>query len=196
MSSSGFRFSLGPLISWTFPNTAAARARIGQAQASAEAALATFDGTWLVALRDTETALTNYAALGRRVETLRRFAETFAPHGFDSRAIYPCYGMAETTLQATGPMRGEGYRTRKLSRSALQNNRIEAPRDRAGLLSGGGPNRIGDCAKRGRGRRGIARVAMISGRHVGTIPNSRGVAGAVIENNVSVEFIIGAATLS
>jgi acyl-CoA synthetase (AMP-forming)/AMP-acid ligase II len=66
-----------------------------------------------------------------RVETLRRFAETFAPHGFDSRAIYPCYGMAETTLQATGRMRGDGYGTRKLSRSALQANRIEAPRDRA-----------------------------------------------------------------
>jgi NodT family efflux transporter outer membrane factor (OMF) lipoprotein len=71
-SSSGFRFSLGPLISWTFPNVAAARARIAQAQASAEAALATFDGAWLVALRDTETALTNYVALGQRVETLRR----------------------------------------------------------------------------------------------------------------------------
>jgi acyl-CoA synthetase (AMP-forming)/AMP-acid ligase II len=66
-----------------------------------------------------------------RVETLRRFAETFAPHGFDGRAIYPCYGMAETTLQATGRMRGEGYGTRKLSRSALQTNRIDAPRDRA-----------------------------------------------------------------
>ena len=65
-----------------------------------------------------------------RVETLRRFAETFAPHGFDSRAIYPCYGMAETTLQATGRVRGEGYATRKLSRSALQANRVEAPRDR------------------------------------------------------------------
>lgn len=72
VSSSGFRFSIGPLISWTFPNTAAARARIAQAQASADAALATFDGTWLTALRDTETALTNYVALGQRVETLRR----------------------------------------------------------------------------------------------------------------------------
>jgi acyl-CoA synthetase (AMP-forming)/AMP-acid ligase II len=39
--------------------------------------------------------------------------------------------MAETTLQATGRMRGEGYGTRKLSRSALQTNRIDAPRDRA-----------------------------------------------------------------
>jgi acyl-CoA synthetase (AMP-forming)/AMP-acid ligase II len=65
-----------------------------------------------------------------RVETLRRFAETFAPHGFDSRAIYPCYGMAETTLQATGRMRGDGYATRNLSRSALQTNRVEAPRER------------------------------------------------------------------
>jgi NodT family efflux transporter outer membrane factor (OMF) lipoprotein len=71
-SSSGFRFSLGPLISWTFPNTSVARARIAQAQASTEAALATFDGTWLVALRDTETALTNYVALGQRVEILHR----------------------------------------------------------------------------------------------------------------------------
>ncbi|HEY1604485.1 MAG TPA: efflux transporter outer membrane subunit [Allosphingosinicella sp.] len=71
-SSSGFRFSLGPLLSWTFPNTAAAHARIAQARASADAALATFDGTWLVALRDTETALTDYVALGQRVETLRR----------------------------------------------------------------------------------------------------------------------------
>jgi acyl-CoA synthetase (AMP-forming)/AMP-acid ligase II len=68
-----------------------------------------------------------------RVETLRRFAETFAPHGFDGRAIYPCYGMAETTLQATGRTRGEGYGTRKLSRSALQANRIEAPRDHADM---------------------------------------------------------------
>jgi acyl-CoA synthetase (AMP-forming)/AMP-acid ligase II len=66
-----------------------------------------------------------------RVDTLRRFAEKFAPHGFDQRAIYPCYGMAETTLQATGRTRGDGYGTRKLSRAALQANRIEAPRDPA-----------------------------------------------------------------
>jgi NodT family efflux transporter outer membrane factor (OMF) lipoprotein len=71
-SSSGFRFSLGPLISWTIPNVAAARARIAQAQASADAALATFDGTWLAALRDTETALTNYARELDRLNALRR----------------------------------------------------------------------------------------------------------------------------
>lgn len=87
-SSSGFRFSLGPLISWTFPNTAAARARIAQAKASADAALATFDGAWLVALRDTETALTNYVALGRRAETLRRSRDQSAEAARIARLRY------------------------------------------------------------------------------------------------------------
>src|SRR3954468_3581600 len=62
-----------------------------------------------------------------RAETLRRFAETFAPHGFDRRAVYPCYGMAETTLQATGRMRGEGYGTRLISRSGLQAHLVREP---------------------------------------------------------------------
>ena len=55
------RFSVGPLISWSFPNVLAARARVGQAGAGAEAALATFDQTVLVALQETETALADYA---------------------------------------------------------------------------------------------------------------------------------------
>ncbi|HEY5409507.1 MAG TPA: TolC family protein [Caulobacteraceae bacterium] len=56
-----FRWNVGPLIQWNFPNLSAAKARLGEARATAEAALASFDGTWLVALRDTETALTRYA---------------------------------------------------------------------------------------------------------------------------------------
>jgi NodT family efflux transporter outer membrane factor (OMF) lipoprotein len=72
LRSSGFHFGIGPLLSFSFPNVAAARARVAQAQAGADAALAQFDGAWLVALRDTETALADYAALGTRVETLRR----------------------------------------------------------------------------------------------------------------------------
>ena len=71
-SSSGFRFGIGPLISWTFPNTSVARARIAQAEASADAALAQFDAAWLTALQDTETALSNYVAAGTRAESLRR----------------------------------------------------------------------------------------------------------------------------
>jgi NodT family efflux transporter outer membrane factor (OMF) lipoprotein len=71
-SSDAFRFSLGPLISWSFPNTAVARARVAQAQASAAGALANFDGTWLQALQETETALTRYARELDRREGLRR----------------------------------------------------------------------------------------------------------------------------
>ena len=60
--SENFRFSVGPLISWSFPNVLAARARIKQAGAASDAALATFDQTVLTALQETETALANYAS--------------------------------------------------------------------------------------------------------------------------------------
>src|SRR3546814_7558275 len=55
--SNNFRFSIGPLISWSFPNIAVARSRLKQAEAGADAALATFDGSWLTALQETESAL-------------------------------------------------------------------------------------------------------------------------------------------
>ena len=81
VSGSAFRYSLGPLISWSFPNMAVARARIAQAEASAEGRLAEFDRTWLTALQETESALTNYArgldrtaALERSVEQAREAA--------------------------------------------------------------------------------------------------------------------------
>lgn len=72
VSGDGFRFSLGPLISWSFPNVAVARSRIAQAEAGADAALARFDGTWLRALEETESALTRYARELDRVAALRR----------------------------------------------------------------------------------------------------------------------------
>ncbi|MFN6987416.1 MAG: TolC family protein, partial [Rhizobium oryzihabitans] len=56
-----YRFSFGPLISWSFPNVFAARAQIQAAGARSDAALATFDQTVLTALQETETALSNYA---------------------------------------------------------------------------------------------------------------------------------------
>ncbi len=73
-SSDSFRFSLGPLISWSFPNMAVARSRIRQAEAGADAALATFDGTWLTALEETESALARYAGELDRLAALRRAA--------------------------------------------------------------------------------------------------------------------------
>ncbi|HEX8667591.1 MAG TPA: TolC family protein [Allosphingosinicella sp.] len=72
VSGDGFRFSLGPLINWSFPNTRVARTRIAQAEASAQAALARFDGTWVGALEETESALTRYANGLDRVAALRR----------------------------------------------------------------------------------------------------------------------------
>jgi len=61
------RWLLGPLISWAFPNQEAARARIAGAKADAQASLATFDGSILLALQETETALSTYGhALDRR----------------------------------------------------------------------------------------------------------------------------------
>ncbi|MBL4641024.1 MAG: TolC family protein [Verrucomicrobiales bacterium] len=60
-------FVLGPLIDWAFPNREPVYARIDAAEADARGSLAAFDGRVLVALQESETALSNYArALERR----------------------------------------------------------------------------------------------------------------------------------
>jgi outer membrane protein TolC len=58
------------LISWT-ANRSAARARVAEARADTQAALATFDGTLLQALQETETALSSYQQALNRREALR-----------------------------------------------------------------------------------------------------------------------------
>lgn len=63
-------FLLGPLISWAFPNQEAIRARIGAARADSAASLATFDGTVLRALEETERGLATYAHAIERARTL------------------------------------------------------------------------------------------------------------------------------
>ena len=73
------RWLLGPLINWNFLNQEGARARIAGAEADTQAALATFDGTVLRALEETETALSSYAhLLDRRtaLQSARDQAET------------------------------------------------------------------------------------------------------------------------
>ncbi|GAA2870818.1 hypothetical protein GCM10020220_070130 [Nonomuraea rubra] len=45
-----------------------------------------------------------------RASTLEAFTAAYAPHGFDARALYPCYGLAEVTLMATGSPVGGGPR--------------------------------------------------------------------------------------
>jgi len=61
-----FTWLIGPLINWTV-NRSAARARVAESRADTQAALATFDGTVLQALEETETAMSSYQqALSRR----------------------------------------------------------------------------------------------------------------------------------
>ncbi|MFC3579558.1 efflux transporter outer membrane subunit [Sphingomonas hylomeconis] len=72
LSSKGFSYSVGPLISWSFPNMTAARARVRQAEAGADGSLARFDGVVLGALREVEQALARYAgALDRNAALVR-----------------------------------------------------------------------------------------------------------------------------
>jgi NodT family efflux transporter outer membrane factor (OMF) lipoprotein len=75
------RWLLGPLLSWAFPNQEPTRARIQAAEAETQESLAAFDGTVLLALEETETALSNYArALERRaaLQAAREQAERAA----------------------------------------------------------------------------------------------------------------------
>tara|TARA_R110000868_G_scaffold2384_5_gene17674 strand:+ start:35238 stop:36623 length:1386 start_codon:yes stop_codon:yes gene_type:complete len=59
-ASSSISYSVGPLLSWSFPNVTAARARIAQAEAGSQIALARFDQSILTAIEETENALTGY----------------------------------------------------------------------------------------------------------------------------------------
>ena len=61
LSGGAIGWLLGPLISWSFPNQEAVRARIVGAEAQAQADLARFDKAVLTALEETETALSRYA---------------------------------------------------------------------------------------------------------------------------------------
>ena len=73
-----FGFSLGPLISWSFPNRPVVKARTDEANAQVDADLAGFDSTVLGALRETETALETYARDRDRTAALGRARDSAA----------------------------------------------------------------------------------------------------------------------
>jgi len=54
-----------------------------------------------------------------RARTLKRFASRFRHVGFDSRAWFPCYGMAEATLMISGPSPRAAPPVYPVSRSRL-----------------------------------------------------------------------------
>ncbi|QWT19363.1 efflux transporter outer membrane subunit [Bacillus sp. NP157] len=64
-------WSIGPLISWTLP-TRSARERVEVEKAGADVALAAFDQAVVTALKETQTALSDYAHALDREETLRQ----------------------------------------------------------------------------------------------------------------------------
>ncbi|UUE11930.1 TolC family protein [Dickeya zeae] len=63
-------FSVGPLISWSFPNMMVARSHLAQAKAQTAASLAHFDGTVLNALKESEQSLSAYRATIQQRESL------------------------------------------------------------------------------------------------------------------------------
>jgi len=78
--------------------------------------------SWKVALNGAEPV---------RAETIRKFIDTFAAHGFHPDAAFPAYGMAEATLLISGGDRGAGHITQTVSQSALQAHRAELPTESA-----------------------------------------------------------------
>jgi len=71
--------------------------------------------TWEVAFNGAEPI---------RAATLDGFAERFAPVGFRRETLYPCYGMAETTLIVTGGKKNEPPVVRTFLGKALDEHRI------------------------------------------------------------------------
>ncbi|HEX5746348.1 MAG TPA: amino acid adenylation domain-containing protein [Archangium sp.] len=59
-----------------------------------------------------------------RTETMERFMEAFGPQGFRREFIYPCYGLAEGTLIASGGDAAKPPRVMTLRASALARNEV------------------------------------------------------------------------
>lgn len=81
------RFSVGPTLNWNI-NTNVARARIAVAEAETKADLALFDNTVLIALREIETALTNYAYDLDRLKNLKGARDKAATVARDARELW------------------------------------------------------------------------------------------------------------
>jgi fatty-acyl-CoA synthase len=58
---------------------------------------------------------------------LRRFIDTFAPVGFDSRAFLPCYGMAELCVALSFPKFFGGFAVDKVDRADLVDRHVATP---------------------------------------------------------------------
>ncbi|CUK08244.1 Probable efflux pump outer membrane protein ttgC precursor [Achromobacter sp. 2789STDY5608615] len=128
-----FSWSVGPLISWTLPNTGAVQARIAEAEANTKAAVARFDASVLNALRETESALVVYARQLDRQAALQAARDQAAQAASQARQLFQ-YGKTDylTVLDAE--------RTLASSESALAAGQAELSNDQIAvfLALGGG----------------------------------------------------------
>ncbi len=73
-------------------------------------------------LKDLDLSSWRVAGIGAemiRPSILEKFAQKFAPCGFDPRAFSPCYGMAECTLAISFTTPGEGVKKEVIDREVL-----------------------------------------------------------------------------
>jgi amino acid adenylation domain-containing protein len=82
-----------------------------------------------------------------RAETLDRFVEAFAPAGFRREAFFPCYGLAESTLIATGGPGRVPPRVLRVRRGELARGRaVESAAGELALVGSGRPFADGPLA--------------------------------------------------
>ncbi|MCW5745647.1 MAG: fatty acyl-AMP ligase [Alphaproteobacteria bacterium] len=97
---------------------------------------------------------------------LRRFAETFAPFGFDRRAFLPCYGMAELCVALSFTRLSTGFSVDMVDRAGLVERGVATPASGANtrefVICGkplpGHPVEIRDEAGRPLGERRVGRI--------------------------------------
>jgi len=110
--SAAFSYSIGPLIAWNIPNLTIARARVREASAGARVSLASFDGTVLTALKESEQALARLDGETKRNQALARAAAASADAARFSRLRFD-YG-ADSFFELL-----DAERTRAQTASAL-----------------------------------------------------------------------------
>jgi fatty-acyl-CoA synthase len=78
-------------------------------------------------LKDLDLSCWRAAGIGAemiRPDTLKNFAEKFAPVGFDDRAFLPCYGLAETTLAVTFSKINHGLKSIQIDAKTLVDKKM------------------------------------------------------------------------
>ena len=88
--------------------------------------------TWQVAFTGAEPV---------QAGTMKQFELAFKSCGFNPKAFYPCYGMAETTLFVTGGLKSDYPIIESVDSSALEKHKIEA------VKLGNGVRKIVSCGE-------------------------------------------------